>query len=304
MFVVYLAALAFTLITGLSFIFGKVALAVAHPLDLLAFRFTASFLGILSLFFFKKVHFRYTLKQILKILPLALFYPLLFFTFQTFGLEAASAIEASILSASIPIFTLLMATFFLKERASLLQIISIIASVAGVIYITLMKGASLEIRSLKGIIFILLSTLSFAGYSVLARILTKEFSSLELTTIMVVISFLCFNILVVGKHLVSGTLHQFLLPLKDYKFVISVLYLGLLSTMGTSFLTNLVLSHLEASKMSVFSNLGTIITVIASVVFLKEELYYYHIIGSLLIIGGVLGTNFLDKKRAKRQNST
>jgi drug/metabolite transporter (DMT)-like permease len=67
-----------------------------------------------------------------------------------------------------------------------------------------MKGASLEIRSLKGIIFILLSTLSFAGYSVLARILTKEFSSLELTTIMVVISFLCFNILVVGKLSATG----------------------------------------------------------------------------------------------------
>ncbi|KNF07049.1 hypothetical protein CLPU_28c00010 [Gottschalkia purinilytica] len=33
---------------------------------------------------------------------------------------------------------------------------------------------------------------------------------------------------------------------------------------------------------------------IAGVVFLKERLYYYHIIGSILIIGGIIGTNFLD----------
>ncbi|NLJ99166.1 MAG: hypothetical protein GX320_07885 [Tissierellia bacterium] len=47
--------------------------------------------------------------------------------------------------------------------------------------------------------------------------------------------------------------------------------------------------------MSVFSNLGTVISIIAGAVFLKEEIFYYHIIGSILIIGGVIGANFLDK---------
>jgi drug/metabolite transporter (DMT)-like permease len=57
-------------------------------------------------------------------------------------------------------------------------------------------------------------------------------------------------------------------------------------------MTNYILSKIEASKMSVFSNLGTVITIIAGAVFLKEKIYLYHIIGSILIVGGVLGADF------------
>lgn len=290
---VYGAALLYTIITGLSFIFGKIALGGGEPLDLLAYRFSASFLVVLLL---GKLKIKLTLKQLVKIVPLALLYPLLFFAFQTYGLQAASAIEAGIFTATIPIFTLIMATLFLKERANVYQVVSIVASVVGVIYITFKKGASLEGANVKGIVLILLSTVSFASYTILARILTKEFSSRDLTVIMIVISFIFFNGIALIRHTVAGSLPLFLESLKDYKFVVSVLYLGILSTLVTSFLTNFVLSKLEASKMGVFANLGTIVTLFASVVILKEELFYYHIIGSILIIGGVLGTNFLDRR--------
>src|SRR5690554_1135858 len=176
---VYSAALLYTLITGFSFLFGKIALAVANPFDLLAYRFSASFVAVIILLAFKLVKVNYSFKSILRILPLAIFYPLMFFAFQTFGLEASSSSEAGILSATIPIFTLILATIFLKEETTLLQKISIFVSVLGVIYITLMKGYSFEISNLKGIILLLISALSFAGYSVLARRLTRDFSSFE-----------------------------------------------------------------------------------------------------------------------------
>lgn len=51
--------------------------------------------------------------------------------------------------------------------------------------------------------------------------------------------------------------------------------------------------------MIVFSNLGTVISIVAGIIFLKEKIYYYHIIGSVMIVGGVLGTNFLDKTSVK-----
>jgi drug/metabolite transporter (DMT)-like permease len=96
----------------------------------------------------------------------------------------------------------------------------------------------------------------------------------------------------------NGTLSNFLQPLTNISFIIAILYLGVLSSLGTSLMTNYILSKIEASKMSVFSNLGTVITIIAGAVFLKEKIYLYHIIGSILIVGGVLGANFLDKKHA------
>ena len=48
--------------------------------------------------------------------------------------------------------------------------------------------------------------------------------------------------------------------------------------------------------MSVFGNLSTLITMIAGVIFLNESLSYYHIIGAVMIIAGIIGMNFMHKK--------
>lgn len=293
---VYLAAVAYAVIIGLSFLFTKLSLDVADPIDILAHRFMISFIVIVIPVLFKWAKVDYNKERIIKIIPLALLYPVLFFGFQTFGLQYATSSEAGILLASAPVFTLILATYFLKEETTLLQKISVIVSVSGVIYILIMKGSSLDIANIRGIILLVLSALCMAGYSVMARKLTKEFTTIELSFIMIVISFIIFNSISVGRHLMDGTISNYFLPFANFNFVISIVYLGVLSTLGTSLLTNYILSKIEASKMSVFSNLGTVISIIAGVVFLNERVYYYHIIGSILIVGGVLGTNFLGKR--------
>lgn len=289
----YLAAVGYAIVIGLSFLFTKLTLDVAGPIDILAHRFTVSFLAIGIPVLFKWVKVDYNKERIKKIIPLAIVYPMLFFGFQTFGLQYATSSEAGILLASAPVFTLILATYFLKEKSSTLQKLSVVLSVIGVIYISVMKGSTLDINNIKGIILLVLSALCMAGYSVMARKLTKEFTTIELSFIMIVISFISFNLLAVGRHLMDGTISNYFLPFTNLNFLISILYLGVLSTLGTSLLTNYILSKLEASKMSVFANLGTVISIVAGVVFLKEKIYYYHIIGSILIVGGVLGTNFL-----------
>lgn len=289
----YLAAIAYALIIGLSFLFTKLSLGVTNPIDILAHRFTVSFVAISIPVLLKWVKLDYNKDRVKKIIPLALLYPMFFFAFQTFGLQYATSSEAGILLASAPVFTLILARYFLKEKTSTLQKISVVLSVIGVIYISIMKGSTLDMNNIKGIVLLILSALCMAGYSVMARNLTKEFTTIELSYIMIVISFISFNVLAVGRHLIKGTISSYFIPFTNVNFIISILYLGVLSTLGTSLLTNYSLSELEASKMSVFANLGTVISIVAGVVFLKEDIYYYHIIGSIFIVGGVIGTNFL-----------
>lgn len=296
----YLAALLYSIIVGLSFLFGKIALVSVGPIELLAYRYTASFIGILIPILFKWIHIDIDKKSVRKILPLALLYPLAFFGFQAFGLTYASSSEAGILQASTPIFILIMASYFLKEKTNIYQKLSILLSVSGVLYITIMKSTSLELTSVKGIIFILLSCISFAAYSVLARILTRDFSSMELTYVMTIIGFLAFNIIALIKNLTLGTIGEAFNPLKNLNFILSILYLGVLASLVTAILTNYVLSKIEASKMSVFINIAPIISMIAGALVLKEKIYYYHIVGSVLIILGVLGTNLLGKKEGNK----
>ena len=294
----FAAAIGHTFITGLSFMFSKIGLGYSSPWDLLAYRFTASFVAIMIPVAFKLISFDFNREKVRKILPLALFYPLSFFALQTFGLQYLSSSEASILLASMPVFTLLLAAYFLNERTSLLQKLSVIVSVAGVIFITVSKGASLDFSNIKGTAMILLSALSFSVYSILVKKLAKNFTILEISFIMSTISFIFFNTMSLGRHLVNGTAGSFLAPLSEPWFIAAFVYLGVLSSLVTSLLTNFALSKIDASRMCVFTNLSTVISIIAGVVFLKEDIYFYHIIGSLMIIGGVIGTNCFWKRNS------
>lgn len=291
--IAYGAAVLYAFIIGFSFLFVKLALTVSDPIDTLAHRFTASFLAILIPVLLGKIHLSFTTKDMIQILPLALLYPALFFGFQISGLVYTTSSEAGIILASTPVLTMFLASYFLKEKNNYLQNLSLGLSVAGVIYILAMKGASFETEQILGTSLLFLSSLSFAGYSVLARPLTKKFKPLELTFIMLTIAFFTFNLLALIRHGMNATINEYFQPLSDPIFLISILYLGVLSSLGTSWLSNYVLSKIEASKMSVFGNLATLISMIAGVIFLQEQLEYYHIIGAIMIIAGILGTNLL-----------
>ncbi|NLB23122.1 MAG: EamA family transporter, partial [Clostridium sp.] len=57
--VTYLAAVSYSIIIGLSFLFTKLTLDVADPFEILAHRFTVSFIAILIPVLFKWVKVQY-----------------------------------------------------------------------------------------------------------------------------------------------------------------------------------------------------------------------------------------------------
>lgn len=113
---VYIGAFIYALIMGHSFLFTKIALESANPMDILAYRFTAAFIGIMIPRIFGWIKVKYTRESIRRIIPIAILYPLLFFGFQTTGLQYTTSSEAGILSAAAPIFTMILASYFLDEK--------------------------------------------------------------------------------------------------------------------------------------------------------------------------------------------
>ncbi|EQB3099488.1 DMT family transporter [Clostridium botulinum] len=291
----YVSAILYSIIIGFSFLFSKISLTFADPLDALAHRFTVSFIFAFVSVLLGWIKLDITKKDILSILPLSLFYPIMFFGFQIFGLVYIASSEAGIIQATIPIFTMIFSIIFLKERPSILQKLSILLSVAGVVYIFFMKGVNLKSNIFIGIVLILLSALSSSGNNVLARKMSGQYKPISLTYTVICIGFVFFNIVSIINHSLNGTLNLYFKPFTSPLFIVSIFYLGILSSLVTSFLLNYSLSKIEASKMSVFNNLSTLITMMAGVVFLGEKLQYFHIIGSFMIILGIVGTNFGDK---------
>lgn len=293
----YLLATIYAVIMGLSFLFVKISLNYSDPLNILAHRFSFAFIFLLILKLSKKVDINVSSSDFKSLLPISILYPTLFFTFQTFGLLNMSSSEAGIILATVPVFTLILAKIFLKEESTMLQKLFVILSVLGVIYIMLNKGASSSSTNIKGIIFMILAAISLASYNVVARIKTKSFKTIDITYIMTFVGFIVFNIIAIINNSVNGDFNNYINPLKNFNYIIAILYLGILSSVITSLLSNYVLSKIDASKMSVFANLGTVITIFAGVIILKEDLFYYHIIGTIMIVAGVIGTNIFGKKK-------
>ncbi len=295
----YLGLLTITLIVGLSFLFLKIGLRYANAIDLLAYRFSFAFLSIIALRLFKLIKFpKFNFERHKPLLLLSLFYPFLFFLLQAYGMQYSSASEAGIIFSMAPIITLAAAQIFLKEKNTVLQIIGIILSVAGVLYIVYNKtNFAGDNASIKGIVLLLLSICSMVSYYVIGKKLGTKFSALEITVWIITTAFISFSSISTYKHLNNNTLDTLLSPLYHSNFVFSVLYLGVLSSVLTAFLMNYALPLIPAAQISVFGNFSPIIAIISGVVFLNERLYSYHIVGGLLVlIGIIMALIFVEKK--------
>ncbi|MBO1264888.1 DMT family transporter [Proteiniclasticum sp. SCR006] len=300
----YLAALSMSVIIGFSFLTNKISLDTASPWAILAHRFTFAFLALLALKVLGFMKFRLTRKEVFAILPLSLFYPLLFFSLQLLGLQKVYSSEAGIIQAMTPLLTMILATLILKEKTKRMQKLFMLVSLSGVVYISLVKGAEVSVESLTGYLLLLLSSFSSAMNLVLIRKLVKDHSFMKLTSVAITTGFILCNLINLTLHLMEGHLESYFSPLGTPSFLLGVLFLGVLSTLGTSLLSNFALSRLEASRMSIFNHLGTVISIFAGVLLLREHLRYYQVIGALLIITGVIGTNyFAADKRENRQKA-
>ncbi len=295
----YIGLSLMTLIIGFSFIFVKVALRHATPIDLLAHRFTTATIGLLLFYILiRKKRPAIDRRSLPPLLLLSLFYPLLLFSFQTIGLKFTTASEAGILSALTPVFTVILALLFLKEKNNLLQNLSIILSVAGVVYIMYRNGFSMISRdTLKGNLFILLSVLSIAIYYILGRKANRQFNSMDITLFMSFTACVIFNLISVAIHARSGTMSLYFAPFKTPGFLWSILYLGILSTFLTSFLGNNALASIPASQVAIFNNLSPVISVFGGVLFLHETLHIWHIIGGVMVLAGIFGVNYFRNRQ-------
>ncbi len=288
----YFTALITNIIFGLSFLFTKKALMVSNPITLVAFRFLLAFIIMSLLIAFKVIKVNYKNKPMKWLIVLAIIEPIIYFIFETYGLQRTSSSLGGLMIALIPIVVTILAIYFLNEKPSRKQVLSIILSVSGVVLIILMDGSKNSGNSILGVLFLSVAVFSAAFFNIIARKISKHFTAIEVTYFMMFLGAIFFNIVSVSNHILNGSLSNYFEPLKSSSFVLSILYLGILSSIVAYFLANFTLSKMEASKSAVFANISTIVSILAGVIFLKENFHLYHTIGSAMILLGVWGTNY------------
>lgn len=298
----YVTAVLSSCLFGLSYIFTKNALKTASPMELVSFRFLLAFIIMTILVKAKVMSVNYKNKPVRWLALLSFFEPVMYFIFETYGLKYTAASIGGLMISLIPIVVTILAAYLLKEIPNAKSVMYIIISVSGVILIVLMdsskKGGS---TSLIGILLLFGAVFSAALFNITSRRISKKFTPFEITYFMMFSGALSFNVLSICGHILNGNIKDYFAPLKSMTFIESILYLGVASSIIAYFLINYSLAKLKASTISVFSNISTIVSIVSGVIVLHEKFYFYHIIGSILIIAGVLGTNLVELNQVKRE---
>ena len=303
----YIAALAYAVIVGLSFLGTKTCLEVTSPLLTLTWRYNIGFLGGILLIFIGVVKINFAGKS-MKGLLFASFFYIAFMGIQTYGLTKATSIEGSIVFAIVPIFVQGIAYVLLKEKTVLVQNLFILLSIAGVVIMYVWGSAGLVDLNPIGFLILLISSLCMAFSNVFMRYARKDFKAMEVGCFIAFLGFVVFNVALLISSAVQGVygLSYYISPFTSSmggKFAIAIIYLGIPCMLLTSTLITYALSHMEAVKGTVVGNLSLLIAIIAGIIIRNEPFLVYHFICSALIIIGVIGTNIPKMKMKEPKES-
>ncbi|MHB1393757.1 MAG: DMT family transporter [Clostridia bacterium] len=287
----YFAGLGMASIFGLSFMFTKQALETLPTILLLSYRFALAAILLTLLWMFGAIKMSYKNKPLKELMMLSLIQPIAYFVFETTGVKLTSSSEAGIMIALIPVVVTIFAAVFLKEKPGRAQLFFILASVLGVVFIVLMSDNTSGTGHYAGILSLFGAVLAAGMYNILSRKLSTSFTPVEITFAMMCTGAVVFNVIFVITGIINGNMDKYITSLGSASTLVPILYLGILSSVCAFFMVNYMLSKLPASNSSVFSNLTTVISIIAGVFIRHETFHWYQLAGGAVIILGVWGTN-------------
>ena len=288
-------------IFGLTFMFSKIGLQSIHPIGLIAFRFSIASFVLIVLNMMKVIHIKFSKKQLLSLLPLVFFQPILGFASEVFGINFSQSSEAGMMIALIPILVAILSFLFSPEKPTYKQSISIVLSVSGVLFIQFMNIRTVLDFSILGSILMFVSAFAAASFNMFSRKLSTTVTPVQITSLMMFSGAIVFMSWYLTILVSSNETSSFFEPFQSLSFVFSVFYLGVIASIIGFFLVNYNLKHLPAHVSSIFANVATLTSILAGVIFLNEILYWYHIIGAMMIILGVMGVILLRRKKEINQ---
>ncbi len=291
----HLAGVGFAVIFGFTFLFSKIALDYVSPVGLISYRFLAAVVAFETLRRLKIVSIRFVKVWWKLWLPVALGEPILYFLFETYGLRETTSGEAGMMIALIPIFVTILSALILKERPRLLQVLFILLSVSGIMYIQLSKTPTGTTGEFWGFLLLFAAVLSAAVFNIASKRATEVMKPVEITYFMMLSGAVVFNAIYLVQLAFGEGVGAYVTHLLHPEILFPILYLGIVASIGGFFLVNYALSKLPAHVSSIYSNLSTIVAILAGALILGEPLMAYHYVGSAMILVGVYGTVFFGR---------
>ena len=213
------------------------------------------------------------------------------------GLSLTSAINTTLLSTTIPIFTLLVGIALGTDRAVLQRIIGIALAAAGVIYLIGPSRTAFSSATRTGDLLIVTNSLCYGAYIAISKPLLERYNALTVITWIFIVG--CFATVPAGA---ISLLHVDLGKI-TFGVWLAIIYIILLPTVGAYYLNTWALARVPPSTVAVYIYLQPLIAFAVAPLILGEALTWRAVIASVLIFAGVLVITRGTRSRALEEVS-
>ena len=285
----HLAALFTIIIWGTTFISTKVLLTDFKPVEILFFRFV---MGFAALFLVCPHRMKgVERKQELTFVLAGMCGICLYYLLENIALTYTMTSNVGVIISVAPFFTAILSCLFLRSEGKLRAnfFIGFVVAMAGIALLSF-NGSQMKLNPV-GDVLAVLAAFVWACYS----ILTRKISSFGYPVILTTRRTFFYGILFMVPALFFFDFEMGLERFADLTHLLNILYLGL-GASALCFVTwNLAVKALGAVKTSVYIYMVPVITVVTSVLVLKETVTLVSVMGTFLAVAGLFFSEYNRK---------
>jgi drug/metabolite transporter (DMT)-like permease len=275
-----------------NFIVGRFVREIIPPIGLSFWRW---FFASLIIFFIARPHLKRDWKQIRKNFPLL--FLLSFMSVATFnpliysGLHWTTSLNAFLLQAVMPVLIVFMAFIFFREKILPLQGAGVVLSLIGACTI-IVHGDWKILQALsvnRGDLLIFIAVAFYAGYSILMR-KSPSIHPLSFATV----TFAAGTLTLLPVYIWESV---YIMPMPlTASSVLAVGYAAIFPSIISYMSYNRAVELTGATRAGMYVYLMPVFGSLMAMVFLGESFEWFHLVGIILIIPGILLVTRMKKK--------
>jgi len=272
-----------------NFFAGKIAfLSDLTPFKLGFFRWLLAMLILLPFTYSEIIkNYNYYKKNIILMTFLGFLAVTVFNSLTYISLQTTLIINSTLMASIAPVLMIGFSWLIFKTKTTILQFAGIFLSLLGAFSIIL-KGNINNLYNLyftSGDIWMFTAVVSWCLYSVLLKKIDNSISQLASLQVMVILGLLfIFPLYIVENYNTS------FLPTQKIDFVI-IIYVAIFASIIAFFSWNKGVSIIGPNRSSLFLHLIPVFSSIWAVSFLNEKFSFFHFIGIIFILSGIILSN-------------
>jgi len=272
-----------------NFFSGKIAfLSDLSPFKLSFFRWILALLILLPFTYAQIIRdLEYYKKNILLMTIISILGVTIFNSFTYISLQTTMVINSTLMASVAPVMMIGFSWLIFRTKTTILQFTGIVLSLLGAFAIVL-KGNLNNLYNLyftAGDLWMLGAVISWCLYSVLLKKIDSKTSQLANLEVMIII-----GVIFIIPFYIMESFNSTYLPSSGFDLVI-IGYVAVFASIVAFFSWNKGVSIIGPNRASLFLHLIPVFSAIWAISFLNEKFAFFHVIGVLFILSGIILSN-------------